>query len=124
MRGAAPGRWEQPLASVGLGQHPERPIPADLAEALSELAAIRNVLVHRGGRVDSKAMGSLSKLAADRVYRLGSFVRIDRADYRRYSAALRAYANEIERRVYERSGIPIPGDSGMRSWKDQHYILA
>ncbi len=84
-------RYEKPLRCVGWGAPEDRLIPEDLNAALTELGALRDVLVHRAGRVDTAALGQAPTLH----YRKGQFVRISRDDYRRYSAAIRCYAQEI-----------------------------
>lgn len=45
-------RYEKGLRRVGLGAPEGRPIPADLDQALCEVGALRDVWVHRAGRVD------------------------------------------------------------------------
>jgi hypothetical protein len=86
---------------VGWGAPADRPIPEDLNAALSELGALRDVLVHRAGRVDEAALEQAPTLR----YRAGEFARISRAEYRQYSAAIRCYALEISFR-------------GMRGWPE------
>jgi hypothetical protein len=49
-------RWERLLKHAGLQAPANRPVPADLDEALSEIVTLRHVLVHRAGRVDPKAL--------------------------------------------------------------------
>jgi hypothetical protein len=83
-RGAGAKRWEDVLSHVALKAPPGRPIPADLDEALIEVVALRNVLAHRAGRVDRRAL----KQAPTLRYADGDLVRISRDEYRRYSAAL------------------------------------
>ena len=84
-------RYEKPLARIGLEAPADRPIPLDLDAALAELGALRDVLVHRAGRVDERAL----RHAPDLPYEAGQLVRLSRQDYRRYSAAVRCYAQEI-----------------------------
>lgn len=90
-KGGGTARYEKTLRRIGLAAPPDRPIPADLDAALVEVGALRDVLVHRAGRVDAIAREQAPGLR----YEVGQFVRISRADYRTYSAAIRCYAAEI-----------------------------
>jgi hypothetical protein len=107
--GVGASRYEDLLARAGLTAPPAAPIPVDLDEALSELASLRHVLVHRGGRVDTKALADAPTLP----YEDGAFVRLTRSDYRRYSAAVRAYGTEITRRMLK----DIMGDGDLGDWR-------
>lgn len=100
-RGSGIARYEKPLRRFGWGASADRPIPDDLNAALTELGALRDVLVHRAGRVDETALEQAPTLR----YGVGQFVRISREDYRQYSAAIRCYAEEISFR-------------GMRGWPE------
>jgi hypothetical protein len=91
LRGSGLGRYEPRLAQEGLGEPADRPIPEDLSEALAELGAIRDVLVHRAGRIDEKGLQQAPSLD----YEDGELVRLTPEDYRRYSAAINCYAAEI-----------------------------
>lgn len=123
--GAAPGRWESPLSTVGLGEDSTiRRIPASLREALSEVTGLRNVLVHRGGRIDKRALDEHPSLSARLDLQEGQFIRIDSNMYRRYSAALRTYAAEVERRVLAKVGIELPRRLTMNNWQNNHYAGA
>ncbi len=93
LRGKGAERYEAVLAQEGLGAPTDRPIPDELAEALTELSAIRDVLVHRAGRVDERALKAAPSLRWR--YQDGQLIRITREDYRTYSAAVRCYAMEI-----------------------------
>jgi hypothetical protein len=84
-------RWEKPLRAVGLGPPPGRPLPDEMAEALQEVIALRHVLVHRAGRPDARAL----KEAPTLQYEEGQLVRLTREDYKRYSAALWTYGEEV-----------------------------
>jgi hypothetical protein len=90
-RGAGVSRYEKVLAQEGLDAPEDRPVPVGLDEALAELNAIRDVLVHRAGRIDYRAMQAAPSLR----YKDGELVRITRDEYRTYSAAIRCYATEI-----------------------------
>jgi hypothetical protein len=85
-------RWESAFAEVGLGPSPERPLPEGLREALNEVGALRNLILHRRGRVDEKFRRGAPKA---RWRKDGDLVRVTATDYRRYVAALRTYAGEI-----------------------------
>jgi hypothetical protein len=96
-RGKGTVRYEDALRQVGLGAPADRPIPTELDEALTEVGVLRDVLVHRAGRVDARGLDQAPSLASR--YADGTFVRLNRADYRRYSAAIRCYGAEISRRA-------------------------
>lgn len=113
-RGAGAKRWEDVLSHVGLQAPPDRPIPADLDEALTEVVALRHVLAHRAGRVDQRAL----KQAPTLRYADGDLVRITRAEYRRYSAALWTYGEEIIHRLMK-DLAPAPS---LQDWL-QNYTL-
>lgn len=100
-KGTGVVRYEKPLGRIGLAAPEDRPVPPDLDQALAELNAVRDVLVHRAGRVDAKAL----ELAPSLRYEEGQFVRLSRADFRIYSAAIRCYASEI-------------GFRGIRAWPE------
>lgn len=99
--GSGISRYEKPLRRVGLAAPVDRPIPADLDTAFIELGALRDVLVHRAGRLDQLALDQAPSLR----YKIGQFVRLSREDYRTYSAAIRCYAVEI-------------GFRGIRRWPE------
>jgi hypothetical protein len=90
-RGSGIARYEKPLKRIGWQAPEDRLVPDDLDAALTELGALRDVLVHRAGRVEEKALAEAPTLD----YKVGGFVRISRSDYRTYSAAVRCYALEI-----------------------------
>jgi hypothetical protein len=56
LRGRGAARYETALAQEGLGAPEDRPIPDDLDDALAELGALRDVLIHRSGRIDDRAL--------------------------------------------------------------------
>lgn len=97
LHGKGTARYEDVLQQVRLHAPLDRPIPDDLAAALVEVGALRDVLVHRAGRVDARALTQAPSLALR--YADGTLVRLCRADYRRYSAAIRCYGAEISRRA-------------------------
>jgi hypothetical protein len=124
LRGKGLDRYESILGPQGLGAPEDRPIPDDLAEALRELGAIRDVLVHRAGRIDPRALRAAPSLR--RRYEDGELVRISRDDYRTYSAAVRCYAREILYRPLR--GSPAADDERhgprLSEWRRQYRISA
>jgi hypothetical protein len=94
--GSGVERYEARLRGAGLGTAEDRPIPADLDEALTELGAIRDVLQHRASRIDAKALKQAPSLA--RRYSEGDLVRILRHDFGTYSAAIRCYGQDVSMR--------------------------
>jgi hypothetical protein len=100
-KGLGIARYEKPLRRLGWGAPVDRPIPQDLNAALTEVGALRDVLVHRAGRMDEVAVDQAPTLR----YRAGQLVRVSRDEYRQYSAAIRCYAEEISFR-------------GMRGWPE------
>ena len=116
LRGSGTERYEGPLAQEDLGAPSDRPIPPDLDQALAELGALRDVLTHRAGRVDERALHQAPSLR----YQDGEFVRMSGNDYRTYSAAIRCYAAEIVFRSIrdwpevsdEKDGPNLPGWRG------------
>ena len=117
-KGAGTDRYETVLAKAGLRAPRDRPLPEDLCEALAELGALRDVLVHRAGRIDEIAIKDAPSLT--QRYREGDFVRLNRADYRRYSASVRAYGAEIIRRFFGR----LAPDVDLANWTRWHRINA
>jgi hypothetical protein len=103
LTGSGAERYEARLRGAGLGTASDRPIPADLDEALTEFGAIRDVLTHRHGRMDAKALQQAPSLSGR--YGEGDFVRLRRHDYRTYSAAIRCYGQDVAMRP-------------MRSWPE------
>jgi hypothetical protein len=57
---------------------------------------LRHVIAHRAARVDKRALKAAPTLA----YAEGDLVRLSRADYRRYSAALWTYGQEVVGRIF------------------------
>lgn len=115
LTGKGTERYEPRLARAGLRAPAERPIPVDLDVALTELGALRDVLVHRGGRVDERAL----KEAPTLPYAEGQLVRLGRDDYRRYSAAVRAYGTDITQRI-----IPPEMRIDLADWRNEAYATA
>jgi hypothetical protein len=105
-------RWEDLLSRIYMRPIQERPLPDDLRLTLNELAAVRNVILHRMGRMDDKALKYVSegpwKAVNERVV-------IDEALYRRYIAALIAYQRELEDRIRSRMGLAP--QSNLSAWR-------
>lgn len=115
-RGAGAERWEAVLRTAGLGARPGRELPEDLQQALQEVMALRNVLVHRAGRVDAAALRQAPTLG----YREGDLARVSRADYRCYSAAIWTYGDEVVGRLL--GSLATPPD--LKHWRDNVTINA
>jgi hypothetical protein len=107
-------RWERVLKHAGLQAPPSRPVPEDLDQALAEMVSLRHVLVHRGGRVDQRALKATPSLRQAN----GELVRLTRTDYRLYSAALYTYGEEIIYRLMRDLGKPVD----LNGWR-QNYTL-
>lgn len=121
LTGSGVERYERLLADVGLGAPADRAIPDELNEALTELGALRDVLIHRAGRVDGRALDQAPSLR----YADGELVRIKNAAYRKYSAAVRCYANEILFRGI-RSWPEVSDADGpdLERWRDYSLVTA
>ena len=120
--GSGADRYERVLRAARLDAPGDRPIPQDLDMALTELGALRDVLIHRGGRVDARAL----KQAPSLRYADGDFVRISPDDYRTYSAAINCYAAEINYRVVRSWPGVTDATHGPRldHWRDYRRIGA
>ena len=121
-KGKGTDRYEIALNQVGLGAPCDRPIPEDLDEALTEVGVLRDVLVHRAGRVDGRGLAAAPSLMSR--YADGGFVRVTRADYRRYSAAIRCYGAEISRRAMLGLYDGTQHDVDLAQWRDWYRINA
>jgi len=121
LKGSGIERYEARLRQEGLGAPDDRQIPADLDKALSELGALRDVLTHRAGRVDAKALAQAPSLR----YQDGELVRISHEEYRTYSAAVRCYAHEVTFRSM-RIWPEVTDDDGPKldNWRGHVYLLA
>ena len=118
-KGKGADRYEKPLGGIGLAAPADRPLPSDLDIALTESGALRDVLVHRAGRVDERALEQAPTLS----YKASELVRVTRQDYRRYSAAIRCYAQEIcfrGIRSWPEVSDAEPGPN-LERWRD--YVL-
>lgn len=122
MKGSGISRYEPRLEQVGLGASDSRPIPTDLDQALTEFGAIRDVLVHRAGRLDQKALKQAPSLKS--TYQDGDLVRLSDEDYRMYSSAIRCYGAEIIHRLWRKwPDLLNPGDEvDLQNWRE-HYMM-
>lgn len=110
-KGSGAGRWEEVLEQVGLGSVAGQEIPEDLDQALGEVIQLRHVIAHRASRIDEGALRQAPTLP----YEVDQLVRISRGEYRRYSAALWTYGEEVLRRLLKDLGPPpMP----LSSWRD------
>lgn len=109
----AADRWEDALTRCHLGPPANRPLPDDLRDTLNELGEIRNVLLHRLGKVDQKV---LARISEGPWRQPEEQVVIDHAMYRRYIAALFAFAFEVRDRLALRLGVAPRHD--IERWRE------
>ncbi len=83
-------------------------LPKDLEQAVAEAHTIRNVVVHRAGFVDQRAIGNCSTFP----FPSGELLRLTGDDYRCYTAAVRTIAAVV---------FPV-ADVDLSHWRDD-YIL-
>jgi hypothetical protein len=115
-RGPGVERYETVLRRAGLAAPASRPLPEDLCQALGEIIQLRHVLVHRAGRVDERALAAAPSLP----YEDDEFVRINRSDYRTYSAAITTYGAEVIRRLMRDLGPDI----NLTAWREEYVVNA
>lgn len=113
--GTGAERWENVLRQIGLHAPDDRPIPQDLDETLRELVSLRHVLVHRAGRIDERAVADAPSLPQE----VGDLIRIGREDYRRYSAAVRTYGNEVVYRLMRGVGYE---SQDLSRWRENYLV--
>ena len=99
--------WEDLLKRIHLRPMPGRPLPADLRLTLNEIGEVRNVLLHRMGRIDTRALEQVTQGPWTTVDEL---VEIDDDLYRLYVAALIAYQAEVNDRVRNQMKLPVLAD--------------
>jgi hypothetical protein len=90
-RGA--GKYEAVLAAVGLSG----PIVDLPSRMLLEASVVRNLVIHRGGRVDRRSEKACPWLSTT----FGARIRLDPRFFYRYALAVRWYIQEIDRRAGE-----------------------
>ena len=110
-------RWEVPLDAVGLAAPEDRPIPPAMNEALAEMCILRDVLSHRGGRFDQRAVDQWPS----GVIEVGTFVRVSQDQARRYSAAVGAYGAETSRRLLAR--FSLAADVDLADWEQYSFLV-
>lgn len=93
-------RWENVLRHVNFALPDDQPVPEDLSRALTEACVLRDVLVHRGGRVDTKA----AKACASLGFEVDEFIRLPTRRTRELSAAIIAYGLNVTHRAAARFG--------------------
>lgn len=108
----AAGRWEDLLKRIKLRPMPGRPLPDDLRDTLNEFGAIRNVILHRMGRIDERALEQVIRGPWTTVDEL---VAIDDHLYRLYVAALIAYQAEVNDRI--RNLMKLPPLADIAEWR-------
>ncbi len=104
--------WEDLLARIRLRPIPGRPLPDDLRHTLNEFGAVRNVILHRMGRIDERA---LEQVASGPWTTIDELVVIDDDLYRLYIAVLLAYQAEINDRIRNLMNLPPLAD--VNQWR-------
>lgn len=122
LSGSGIARYEARLEQVGLRAPEDRPIPADLDQALTEVGAIRDILIHRAARVDERAKAQAPTLP----YEQGELVRLSDENYRTYSAAIRCYGHEVVYRSFRRWPEVSDQEDGpdLANWREYHLAGA
>jgi hypothetical protein len=118
-------RWEDALGRVGLGETSDRPLPSDLRDTLNELGEIRNVLLHRMGRLDHRALNavregpwrSIDREAPERGHVAAVEGRID--DYLLVTRSSRGPSSNSAHRLASTS---TPGEATCLWAVDPHYV--
>jgi hypothetical protein len=105
-------RWEDLLGRIYMRPIPNRALPDDFRLTINEFAAVRNVILHRMGRMDEKALNHVTEGPWKAV---NEHVVIDDSLYRRYIAALIAYQRELEDRI--RSRVGVAPQSNIAAWR-------
>ncbi len=80
-------------------------LPDGIVRELLELSAVRNLLVHRGGIVDSRFRNQCPWTA----WELGSPLVVSHEDYHRYFDAVDLYVFEVTQRLLVWHGLPRSG---------------
>jgi hypothetical protein len=102
---------------VGLAAPEDRPIPQAMNRALTELCILRDVLSHRGGRLDHRAAADWPSAPIE----AGRFVRVSESQARRYSAAVGAYGSETSRRLLARFSVTV--DVNLADWEQHGFLI-
>ena len=124
LKGKGATRYERRLKAAGLDAPQDRPIPDGLDQALKEFGVIRDCLIHRGGRIDPRALELAPSLGSS--YKGGDLIRLGGGDYRTYSAAIRCYAAEVIDRLYRRwPGLTdLEERPDLENWRGHHLVDA
>ena len=99
--------WEDLLKRIKLRPLLRRELPDDLRRTLNEVGAIRNVILHRMGRIDERALELVTHgpwTNADELVEIGDDL------YRIYVAALLAYQAEVNDRIRNLMKLPVLAD--------------
>lgn len=115
LRNGGTARYESHLKAAGLPTPPGR-VPVSLDQAMSELWAIRNAFVHRAGPINEADLKGSPTLR----FPLGTEVALTAAEFRKYSAAVRAYGSEIVARVLSIGSVE--SDIDLQQWSS-HYVV-
>ena len=100
----AADRWEDLLRRIRLRPMPGRLLPEDLRLILNEFGELRNVILHRMGQLDEKALKQATQGPWTTV---GDKVEITDDLYQVYIAALLAYQAEINDRIRNLMRVPV-----------------
>lgn len=114
-KGLGVERWNGVLKHIWLGNS-GRATPDDLEQALREFGAIRDSMVHRHGRVDHRLLREAPTL--ENKYAAGDVIRLGRAEYQLYSAALWTMLNDFRTRMATMAGAEP--DESLARWRYNH----
>ena len=94
------GRFESILEPCGLGGG----VHELTRRALLELSQVRNIVIHRAGIVDGRALSQCPWIR----FKSGESLRLTMDDYCLYGTGIHQYLMELKRRIYRRENIPLP----------------
>lgn len=110
------GRFEALLEPLGLGGS----VPDPVRRAVLEHSQLRNVLVHKDGKVDARLADHCPWLG----YKVGETVLVSRAQFARAQAACNWYVFELARRLNAFDGEPPPNDGGLQALFFEHLVAS
>lgn len=90
------GRFEGPLDELGFGGA----VASNVRRVLLELAEVRNVIVHKAGKIDSRLLERCPWLS----FQIGESIRPVAADFKKYMGSAFWYLMELDQRWEERFG--------------------
>lgn len=90
------GRFEGPLDELGFGGA----VASNVRRVLLELAEVRNVIVHKAGKIDSRLLERCPWL----LFQIGESIRPVAADFKKYEGSAFWYLMELDQRWKERFG--------------------